>query len=77
VKKHNEISEEQILIQVKIVGSIGRHKYKTSNKNINKKLRKMVKEGKLRIIQNSRDFTYFGLPLGELLNEKKSTRPSK
>ena len=59
--KHNEISEEQILKQVKIIGYIGRHKYKTSNRNINKKLKRMVREGKLKLIQNTRDFRYFGI----------------
>ena len=40
--KKPELSDEQIFKQCKVVGSIGRHKYKTGNKNINKRLRRMV-----------------------------------
>ena len=65
--KHNEISEEQILLQIRAIGYIGRHKYKTRNDNINKKLRRMVKDKKLILLQNTRDFTYYGLPKIETL----------
>lgn len=60
--KHNELSEDQILLTIKITGAIGRHKYKKKNANINKKLRRMCRDGKIKMIKNSRDFAYYGLP---------------
>jgi hypothetical protein len=59
--KHNELSEDQIIQQIKSVGWIGRHKYKTSNSNINKKLNKMAKGGKIKILRQSDKFRYFDL----------------
>lgn len=60
--KHNEVNEDQILNKVRITGSIGRHKYKYRNRNILKKLRRMVRDGKLVVESNTRDFISFTLP---------------
>lgn len=58
--KHLCLSEEEILKKIKAVGHIGRHKYKYSNRNILKKLRKLHREGKISILSNSSKFITYG-----------------
>lgn len=58
------LNEEQILTIVDRHGHIGRHNYKWSNANINKKLRKMCKDKKLvRLKDSTKEYTYYGRPI--------------
>ncbi len=60
--KAQGLNTEEILAIVKRHGAIGRHKFKWSNTNINKKLRRLVREGALVRVKETRDFCYYGLP---------------
>lgn len=60
------LSEQDILNIIKARGKIGRHRFKWSNSNINKKLRRMVREGKIiKLPISTKEFNYYGVQDGK------------